>query len=428
MEKSIIRDEIISSIDVINESVGDSILAVFCSVIQEYEKISIMMDNSEDDYFIYQEGQIWDTATGKDKVESGLMKLIAFIPRLFQGIINSITSVFNKTSEEDVDKNAKFAKNVLASASNEELQNIAKDVDKNTEGNLGFDPNKKEFVLKRGLKHIRNTIFIIVGLKPLFNKFIVKLKGGETQYDSMAKELMDVIKGNKSLDSESFYMSVETLHELVSDGYNASMGIRGLASEISMLLEKKMREDFADGKNIEKQAEAKNFLDSISKGSKHIMAATFGLKILSKALSIFGGPLYRKFRKGYIDEEDIELSQVSQEQRDLRTKLKSLKQQYKNATADNKRKAKKRADIMKLEDEIKDLEKKISQADYRKESAKNADERGDKLWNAKIDPNNPKSEKRHGIADVNGVKGNVDTKNLSHSLKDMLDQDVPDIV
>lgn len=423
MENSIVRDEVLTSIDYINESVDTSILAVFCSIIQEYEKISVMMDNAEDDCFIYQEGQIWDTATGKGKVENGFMKLIAFIPRLFQGMFNAITSLFKKNDEKDVTKNMELAKNAILSADQNQLAEAANAVKTTTEDNLGFDPNKKEFVLKRGLKHIRNWIFIVAGLKPIFNKLILKIKGGETQYDAMAKELYDVLKGNKSIDSESFYVSIDTLNALYNDGYKASMGIRGLTSELSMLLEKKMREDFADGKNVEKQASAKKLLDNISKSSKHVMSLTFALGMISKAAYVFGGPLYRKLRKGKLDQEDVELTSDTQEIRELKNKLKALKQQEKTLKADKKRKDAKRAEILKLEEEIKKLEKRVPKATASRDSAKNDDERGDILWNEE----NDKGDKRHGVANKANSRENWDTRSLDE-LQEFPNSSDPNII
>lgn len=417
-----IRDEVLSSLDLINESVDQSILAVFCSVIQEYEKISVMMDNAEEDYYIYQEGQVWDTATGKGKVENGLMKLIAFIPRLFQGIFNAITSLFKKTNEQDVSKNSELAKNVIASANAQQLASASGMVEKATEDNLGFDPNKKEFFLKRGLKHLRNAIFIVASFPALFRKFIIKLKGGETQYDAMVKELADVLRGKKDLNSETFYCSVDTLHELYTDGYKASMGVRGLTSELSMLLEKKMREDFENGKNVEKQASAKKLLDEISNSSKHIMSVTFGLNIISKALYIFGGPLYRKFKKGEITEEDIELQNDSQETREMKNKLKSLKQQYKTAKADKKNADKKREEILDLEEKIKYMQQRIDEMDINVDVAKNADERGDVLWNQK----DSSGKKRHAFADKGLFGGDKETRSdLSRKEKKEMNKAVP---
>lgn len=401
-----VRNEVLISLDHINESVDESVLAVFCSVIQEYEKISIMMDNSEDDYFIYQEGQVWDTATGKGKIENGLWKLIAFIPRLFQGIFNAITSLFKKNDEADITKNSELAKNVIASSNAQELSEASGLVTKTTEDNLGFDPNKKEFVLKRGLKHIRNSIYIMSSFPSLFRKFITKLKGGETQYDAMVKELTDVLRGKKSLDSETFYCSVDTLHELYDDGYKASMGVRGLTSELSMLLEKKMRKDFENGKNVEKQASAKKLLDEISNSSKHIMNVTFGLNIISKALHVFGGPLYRKYVTGKTTDEDVELHNDKQKAQDLKRKLKALKEQEKTSRLNKKKKDATRAEILKLENEIKKLEKRIPQAEATRDAAMNSDERGDILWNEKT----ADGSKRHGFADVENVRGNFDTR------------------
>ena len=368
------------SLDNINESVDQSIMAVFCSIIQEYEKISVMMDNAEDDYFFYQEGQIWDTATGKGKVENGLMKLIAFIPRLFQGIINAITSTFKGKSEEDIDNSAKLAQNAIQSMNQNQLNEAATSLNEATEDNLGFDPNKKEFVLKRGLKHIRNVIFIVTGLGPVLKKILIRLKGGETSYDTMAKDLFDVLKGNKSLDGESFYKTVDGLRDLAKDGYKASMGIRGLSSEVSMMLEKKMREDFANGKNIEKQAEAKKVLDGISQGAKHVQHLTFCWGIIMKGLDLFGGKLYRKFKKGTLTDEDIELQNDITKVKDLKKQLKALKQEEKNYKADTELREKKRAEIRKLEDQIKALQEDKAMGHIMKNEAKLENENLEERW------------------------------------------------
>lgn len=352
------HDDVIKSLDVINESVDESVSSVFMSIVLEYDKISKIIDNAGTDS-IYQEGQIWDTATGKGKAESNIMKIIAFIPRLFQGIINSITSAFKNTNEADIDKHAELAKNVIASANSQQLATAAKSVEQATEDNLGFDPNKKEFVFKKGFKHVRNAFFIISGLPDLFTKFIKRLKGGETQYDMMAKELFAVVTRKKDLDSESLYCTIDTMHELYKDGYKASMAVRGLSSEVSMLLEKKMRADFANGKNIEKEAEAKKLLDEISKTSKHIMTATFGLKILSKAMYLFGGPLYRKFVKGG-GPDSVELTSVETKRRDLQNRLKALKEKLKNVKNDRKRADDIRGQILTLQSEITELNGQIN--------------------------------------------------------------------
>lgn len=374
------REEVLTSLDNINESVDQSIMAVFCSIIQEYEKISVMMDNAEDDYFFYQEGQVWDTATGKGKIENGLFKLIAFIPRLFQGIINAITSVFKGKNEKDIDNSAKLAQNAIQSMNQNQLNEAANSLKETTEDNLGFDPTKKEFVLKRGLKHIRNVIFIVAGLCPVFKKILTRLKGGETSYDVWAKELADVLKGNKSLDGASFYLTVDALRDAAKDGYKASMGIRGLSSEISMMLEKKMREDFADGKNIEKQAEAKKVLDSISKGAKHVQHLTFCWNIIMKGLDLFGGKLYRKFKKGTLTEEDIELQKDITKAKELKKRLKALKQEEKTYRADTELREKKRAEIRKLEDQIKALQEDRAVGHIMKNEAKLENENLEERW------------------------------------------------
>jgi hypothetical protein len=200
------------------------------------------------------------------------------------------------------------------------------------------------------------------------------------------------------------------------------MGVRGLTSELSMLLEKKMREDFENGKNVEKQASAKKLLDEISNSSKHIMHVTSSLNLISKALYVFGGPLYRKFKKGEITEEDIELQSDSQEKREMKNKLKSLKQQYKAAKADKKNADKKREEILDLENKIKEMQEKVDNVDLSVRKAVNSKERGDVLWNQK----DSTGKKRHAFADKGLLGGDKDTRSdLSRKEKKEMNKAVP---
>ena len=183
-----------------------------------------------------------------------------------------------------------------------------------------------------------------------------------------------------------------------------------------------MRKDFENGKNVEKQASAKKLLDEISNSSKHIMNVTFGLNIISKAIYVFGGPLYRKFKKGEITEEDIEIQNGNQEAREMKNKLKSLKQQYKTAKADKKNADKKREEILDLENKIKEMQEKVDNVDLSVKQAVNSKERGDVLWNQK----DSSGKKRHALAGKGLFGGDKETRSdLSRKEKKEMNKAVP---
>lgn len=287
MSNTLVRNEIVHSMNSIDECVDDSILAVLCSVIQEYEKISVMMDNAEDDYFIYQEGQVWDTAIGKGKDESGVMKIIAFIPRLFQGIINAITAVFSKEKDATFKKDLEEAQVVIKSATEEELEEASDEIKKKSNGEMSFDPEKKQFHFKNGLKHIRNYIQIGFGLSAALKKIVPKLEGKDIDYDIFIRDIKAGLQG-KGEDNDTFYASMDMLKSLCNDAGAAALGVRGLSSEISMKLEKKMRKDFANGKDISQKAKAKELLDTVSEASKSVVGMTMATRMIRNAVTILG--------------------------------------------------------------------------------------------------------------------------------------------
>ena len=364
MEESMVRNEILDAISFINESVEDSVFAVYDSIIVEYEKISTMMDNASENWMVFQEGEVWDTAIGKDKVESGIMKIIAFIPRLFKGIINAIGSVFSKEKAEDIKKNTANTKNLIENATTEQLAESNAVVKEVTKDELGFDPEKKEFFVKRGLKHIRNYFLICTSFSDLFRKLMIKIKGGNTNYGSMAEEIKAVLINKKEIGSDTFYASVDELYNLWNTGYKISSGLRGVCSEISMMLEKKMREDFKNGGDVAKKANAKKMLDEIEKASKHAMRATFFGSIFSKALETMGGPLYRKFiLKNEITDDDVELENTKAENKAKKRELRGLKNKEKNLRTKGDLDAEKRAKIQAEKAKGEALDKKISKAE-----------------------------------------------------------------
>lgn len=378
--------DIIDSLDQISESVSDASVSVMNALVCEYDKLLSLMDSD-----VFMEGDIWDAATGKGKVESGLMKAIKFIPRLFGAIVNAITSVFKKESSADIDSRFATAEKTLATATNSQLVALADGVKTNSNGEVVFDPNKKEFFIKRGMKHVRNLAFIVMGLPKAFEAIQRKLTKQTTSYDSLVDELRNVLKGNKSMDSETFYVSIQALRDLYKDGYNASMGVRGLCSELSMMLEKKMHKDFDNGKNIDQAAKAKELLDEIGNASKIVMRFTGIMKTIHFVVEKCGGRIARDLRSKIVDPEKVEKSELVQQKREIKQRIKAAKHEYKKAAADKQRKDKLRKDILALEDKLKNLEGTYSDATDAAVERKMHDEEGDAAWNT-IDPSTGKKQ------------------------------------
>ena len=355
---------ILRSIDNIDQCVQESSISVLDRIVLEYDKISQILDYTELDENFVMEGTIWDTATGKDKNESMFMKAIAFLPRLLMGIVKAITSVFKKDYKAENTKNAKLAEAHLAEINDPNKLDMCKN---NTayisDGELQFNPKKKQFFLFRGFRHIRNYIRILIGIKPVFEKLRLGLNGAKTPYGALAKEFKAILTGQKSLDEETGGLTASALLELANDGWNASIGVRGIVDELSMRMSKKMREDFENGKNIEDKIHAKVIMDSIQDVAAKVTKVTlFGKIVGFLGKDLGGGSIFmRKLRSklAFDKEEDVALANAKQEKKELNAQIKAEKRARANAKQTMKRKGDKREEILKLDEKNQKLRDKL---------------------------------------------------------------------
>lgn len=372
--------DILDSLDAIQESAMDASINVMDALICEYEKISCNIANSEES--VIMEGQVWDTATGKGKVESDLYKIIMFLPRLLKGIVKAIGSVFTKENQTALTNNMSSLQNNIDKYTETELAQRSQAFNQQTNGEVKFDPKKKQFFLGRMFRHIKNSVLIVIGLVPLFKKALILLNGGKSEYSTIVNELKEVIKGNKKLDSETAYLSIEAAIKLAGDGWGAAAGIRGVTDELSMIIEKRLRKKYKKGQPITgDDLKLKELLDQISEGSKHIASVTSFCKIMAIGTKVFAGPIKRWHDKHVkVYPEDIELNDEGLTKDELEDRLKGLKEEYKTIKNSKKVKDKKRAEILNLEKEIKRMEKLVKKSRSKRDVTKEIDEESDKMW------------------------------------------------
>lgn len=280
-----INDEILNDIDTV---VFESTIDVYDALLDQCEKSLTIYSES-----YIQEENVWNYATGKNSGESGIMKVIKFIPRLIIGIIKSIKSIFTSKSKKELDKSTKNASYVIEKASPQQLTYIANEVNKNGQDTIIFDPNNKRFNIGRKFKHVKNSIIILLLAPKIIRNIITQCRSGNTDYKRLATELWSIIKRDKNADEETTAITLDALKSLLDDSWRASMAVAALSEEAGLLLENKMAKDFQNGKNIDKELEAKRLLDGLSTFSKHVSHVSLFGKIGKKIIDFFGQDVSR---------------------------------------------------------------------------------------------------------------------------------------
>ena len=311
---------ILASIDNIDACVQESAISILDKLVLEYDKMSQILDAALFDEGVIMEGQVWDTATGKDKNESVFFKALAFLPRLLMGIIKAVASVFTKDYKSENEKNAKLANAQLAKVNDpNQLEMCRNNVATISDGELEFNPKKKQFFLTRGFRHIRNYIRILIGVTPILTKLRLGLNGAKMPYSTLAKDLFAVLKGEKSLDETTSGLTADALLELANDSWSAATGVKGIVDELQMKLSKKMNEDFANGKNVEDQIHAKAILDGITNvAGKVTKVAMFGKIVHFLGKDLGGGSIFMrkiKSKMAFDKEEDVALANAKNEKK-----------------------------------------------------------------------------------------------------------------
>ena len=112
--------EILNSIDQIDDITTEYTVSTMNSMIDSYEKSTLILENYEGDdlssFSIFQEGEIMDDVKKQGKGQSTLMKILSFIPRLIKAIFHKIKKAIGKGE--------------TPAAVNKELQKAPKEVKK----------------------------------------------------------------------------------------------------------------------------------------------------------------------------------------------------------------------------------------------------------------------------------------------------------
>lgn len=281
---SIITENLLSDIDDLDDITLESMLDVYSSLSSQYEKIMTMNDGSMD---IVMEGDVIDYATGKNTIDSGLKKILLFLPRLLIGIAKSITGTFSKDYKAEKDEAYKRAEENLNIADEEDLNAAADEVKKITEGNMEFDPKTKKFSIIGKFRNYQKKIRTVKKTKKIFTRIKNEAKNENTDYKALASEIASVLKGDKSLDAVTTAITLEALNTALDDAAMASDGIGDLSQEVSAILDKKIKDELAKGDKADK-----NKLDSLKLLSDQISAV---------ASDVHGMAKFGKFGKGVID-------------------------------------------------------------------------------------------------------------------------------
>lgn len=359
-------DNILSSIDLITESVSDASLSVLESMIMEYDKMSYLMEEN-----IFMEGDILDEATGKGKVESGIIKVLAFVPRLLRSVVRAIGNFFTGGKKEQINGDFNTVEKNMDKLSGNQLAQYSNDINNNSNGNITFDPNKKKFVLGEVFRGIRNSIFIVAGAAPVFKKVVTKIKGGDTGYENFANEIKNIITGQKKLDNETLEYTVQTLKELVDDGGNACFAIRGISDELAQIIELKLQRDYKNGKGVDqKQVQLKAMLDNITTVTKHTSRVLKLIKWANFAIDKFANPIKRWLKNKFaVDPEDVEQSKLKTEENAAKAGAREQTERRKDLEKDLDRREDKTNDMALTEGNIKNAQKKMKKEQIRADKA-----------------------------------------------------------
>lgn len=262
---------------------AESTVAVYEALSREYDKYMMILENASPSFI--QESDIMDKATGKGKLEGTMKKIIMFIPRLFNAIINAITDAFSKKSNETTEIEANELDQYINGADAEELKNLATATVQATDGNVRFDPNKKEFKLGKQASIIWNRIWMIASTVKVFNRIKKEIDTPNSPYKTFAGELKDILKGKKEVDEVTVSLTANAMKNGLFDISSGCLALKTISKELSYRLEKKCKAEYEKGMDTQKTYEMKLLMDEISNTSKQVYKFTWLGKILNALFS-----------------------------------------------------------------------------------------------------------------------------------------------
>lgn len=101
-------DEILKSIDAIDDVTLESTMSIVDSMFKAYEKSSIILENYEGDdlssFSIFQEGEIMDDFKKQGEGQSTFMKILSALPRLVIAVVRKLIGCFKKHDPDALNK------------------------------------------------------------------------------------------------------------------------------------------------------------------------------------------------------------------------------------------------------------------------------------------------------------------------------------
>lgn len=299
-----IREELLASIELIDDYSRESEMAVIEAMVLDFEKYTIMMesydDTSEEFDNVFQEGSILDRVKKEGKKDKNkLITILKFIPRIVIAIFDSIKKKFkdadlgNKIKESGKKLNEDRDKKAKVEAINKEFEGKAECYIDEKTGKIKFKKDKKSVIAK--------VTYLMVLTTATANLF--KRIQKEFDYDNPSKirsfidDIDKLIHGNKEgltagdiFDGgfEALGDAIKHITSLTGEFALISAGIENTANEIRMRL-------MADTKEHPKMEEALKATTELTEKMTNlsgIITATLGsVSLVTEFAQIVGGTI-----------------------------------------------------------------------------------------------------------------------------------------
>ncbi len=204
----IFNNEILASIDEVGDVTLESMFIVYDNMMSAYEK----MTNNDTCYvegFVQEASakspSIMDQATGADKNESVIVKIIAFLPRLIMAVLKKAVSVFSGKDKKEIEKAPDTITKTVESASEEQLEQANEKLTQSTNGVVGIVPKRKRFIV-RGFTHLKNSILLGATFPDLIQLISGAMKKKTFSWANLAKDV------------KSFYTQRGEIGKLLAEG------------------------------------------------------------------------------------------------------------------------------------------------------------------------------------------------------------------
>lgn len=265
-----IHDDVLSSIDDIDDVVLESEFSVLNAMLDSYNKATIIMENYNgdaiDSFSIFQEEGILDEATGK-KSEALITRILAFIPRLIMAIGKRLIGC---SKNEDIKEAAAIIKEEEtneAPMTPEEKTRVQKWREEHSDSTVDIDGAKNKFLKFTG--NIKEKCHLLSVTKDLFARIHEVLDKDEpSAYRDLSKEFKDIASKNKGFSAQTVSIAFSAASQLFNDAGlladEAGSAALEAGKKLTDVINAKINDPNANEKTLEKQIAIKELADSIN--------------------------------------------------------------------------------------------------------------------------------------------------------------------